>query len=182
MTLAADPHFAPVAPIAALDAMARHTDAPRRMVGQFRFHAPVEIVFDRMTDPNQIAGWMGPITHGSADHSASANRGDWGPGSRRYCHTTNMGVLDETIAEWRPNSFVVYKIRNDRMPITDHAGYMRFARAGRLKTEVEWAQYYNDRPGLMRFIFPSMMKKMMNDGMRALREDIGGEPGGVRIL
>ncbi|MEM7270693.1 MAG: SRPBCC family protein [Pseudomonadota bacterium] len=183
MTITADPHMIDaLAPAAALDAMSRHTSAPRRIVGNFVFYAGVETVFERMTDPNQIAGWMGPISHGSVDHSASENAGDWGAGSKRFCHTTNMGVLDESIAEFRPLSFVVYKIKHDKMPIKDHTGYMRFTADGPRRTEVEWAQYFNFKPGLMRFLFPMMMRKMMNDGMVELRKELGGEPGAARSV
>ncbi|MEM7523486.1 MAG: SRPBCC family protein [Pseudomonadota bacterium] len=185
MTLASDPHANPhalsqaapaVSPSAALDLMARHTPAPRRLVGSFVFHAPIEIVFDRMTDPNQIAGWMGMITGGALDHSASETPGEWGKGSKRLCHTDSMGVLDETIAEYRAPHFIVYKIRNDKMPIKDHAAYMRLVSAGPNRTEVEWAQYYNPN-GVMGLIFPMVMKGKMTQGMAALRKEIGGEKG-----
>lgn len=181
MTLVADPTAVEdVSAVAALDLMSRHTTAPRRIVGRFIFHASVELVFERMTDPNQIAGWMGPITGGSTDHSRSETTGDWGAGSKRYCETSNMGLLDETIAEWRRPSFVVYKIENEKMPITNHAAYMRFVSAGSQRAEVEWAQYFDFKPGLMRFVFPAMMRKMMRDGMTSLRAELGGEPGEVR--
>lgn len=153
-----------------------HTHAPLRMRGTFEFDAPSETVFERVTDPELIGSWFGMVKGGYADHSSSQLPGEWGAGSKRYCQTSGMGTLDETILHWDAPRVCAYNVKSPMMPIKDHVALMVVEPRADGAT-FHWHQYFNYKGLLMRHLFPSMMLTMMNDGLAKLAKQIGG-PGG----
>ena len=164
------------------DVIRRHTRAPLRMGGTFRFDAPIQEVFPRFSDPEQIAGWFSLLKGGRADHEGSANPGQWGEGTVRACKTRGMGPLEERIAHWDPPHAYVYLAHNAMMPIEHHAALMLFEPLGAGGTAFGWFHYYDDKGHVLRHLFPTVMLSMMNRGLRKLRRELGGTPGTMSLV
>jgi len=160
----------------------RHTDAPLRLRGSFVFYTDAETLFHRVSDPEAIASWFGMIRAGSTDHGGSCNVGAWGEGTKRYCKTKGMGTLDETILHWDPPTAYLYNVKNPMMPIDHHAALMVVETAGPKRCRFTWHQYFVLTGLVMRHVFPSMMRSMMDDGMAKLRAELGGEPGEMQLV
>lgn len=160
--------------------MSRFTKAPLRFEGMFEFDAPIQRVFSLMTDPKMISRWMGPVRDGYFDHDGSRTPGQCDTGSVRYCHTANMGTLAEKILLWEAPYRCVYSLSNPRMPITDFAAVMEFNEIGSNRTAVRWRQHFNYTGYVMRYLFPYMMVAMLNRGMKALRQQVGGQGGRMK--
>ncbi|MBK6916803.1 MAG: SRPBCC family protein [Deltaproteobacteria bacterium] len=154
----------------------RHTEAPLRMTGSFVFDADTATVFEQVTDPARIAEWFGLVKGGSFDHAGSCNPGTLGAGTRRVCHTRGMGDLDETFFYYDAPYACVYRVKNAMMPVVDHAAVMVLEPLGPSRTRFTWQQYYNLKGVMMRFVFPSMLRSMMNRGLATLTRQLGGEP------
>ncbi len=168
-------------PISDLDVRV-FTSAPLQMRGEFQFNAPVTVVFDRVTDPQQLASWFPIITGGKTDHSRSHQPGDWGVGSKRICDTLGMGALDETIRFWQQPYAYAYTVKNWTMPITDHCAVMRVESLGADRSRLIWQQYYRPVGLFLKYLFPHMMILFMNQGMETLRQELGGEGGRMRLV
>ena len=159
----------------------RYTNAPLRIYGEFLFYAPVQVTFDKMTDPQKIAQWFNMVKGGAVDHTASSKTDDWGEGSKRYCDTS-MGKLDETIYAWHAPYLTAYNVKAWSMPIKDHLGVITVQPIEGSHSRVTWSQYFNYKGLIMRNIFPFMMRKMMKDGMTALAKELGGPGGQVSLV
>lgn len=161
----------PSAPAVELD---RFTRAPLQMQLDFHFDAPAEDLWPRVTAPDMIAAWFPTIYAGEVDHGSSSTPGEWGPGSKRYCHAHGMGTLDETILQWDPPRQVVYRVVNRRMPIADHAAVMSLTPDPAGGTRFTWEQYYSPTNPVLGGPFKLMMRAMMRRGLARLRRELGG--------
>jgi uncharacterized protein YndB with AHSA1/START domain len=156
------------------------TTAPLQMEGAFMFDAPAEILFEHVSDPQNLATWFPTIHNGSTDHSTSDNQGEWGTGSKRYCETRFMGRLNETILHWDPPYAYAYNVKNWTMPIKDHCAVMLVEPLAANRSKLIWRQYYNPVGLFLKYAFPGMMVSMMNQGMEQLRQTLGGSGGEMR--
>lgn len=160
----------------------RFTSAPLQMEGNFLFEASAAEVFERVTDPQQLAGWFPIITGGRTDHSDSEHQGTWGVGSKRYCDTVGMGSLDETILYWQQPYAYAYRVKNWTMPIADHCAVMLVQPLADQGCRLIWRQYYRPVGLFLKYLFPHVMVTMMNQGMESLRRDLGGRGGQMRLV
>lgn len=158
------------------------TSAPLQMEGKFQFNSPAAVVFDRVTDPQQLATWFPIITGGKVDHSRSNQLGEWGVGSKRICDTLGMGALDETIRYWRRPYAYAYTVKNWTMPITDHCAVMEVHPLGSEGSCLIWRQYYRPVGAFLKYLFPHLMITFMNQGMATLQQELGGTGGRMRLV
>ena len=156
------------------------TQAPLRMQGEFYIDVAPEILFDRVTDPQAIAQWFGLVKSGSVDHSQSCTAGQWGEGSKRFCHTP-MGTLNETIYYWQRPNISAYNVKSISVPAKDHCAVIKIEPLAGNKSKLIWLQYFNFRGVFMRFFFPKIMAKMMTQGVNRLANEYGGA-GGKMVL
>lgn len=160
----------------------RFTRAPLRMQGTFHFDLSPEELWPRVTAPELIASWFPTMTGGEVDHSNSSTPGDWGEGTKRYCHARGMGTLDETILHWDPPKTYVYRVVNRMMPIRDHAAVMRLEPDPDGGSRFTWEQYFEPSNRVTIGPFKLMMTTMMNKGLRSLVHDLGGRGGKIRVV
>lgn len=158
------------------------TEAPLRLAGTFGFDCAPEALWPVVTEASGIASWLPIISGGSHDNSTSDHPGVCGVGSKRYCQTVGMGVLDETILHFDAPRACVYNVKNAMMPIRDHAAVMVLEPEAGGGTRFTWHQYYRDKGLVMKWIFPHMMTTFINFGMRELTRRFGGAGGRMRIV
>lgn len=160
---------------------AAHTPAPLRMEGVFHFAAAPETVFQRVYDPSFLASWFPMITGGHLDYDGSEAPGAPGVGAKRYCRTSGMGTLDETILYWNPPHGYAYTVKNVFMPIKEHLATMEVVSDGADGAWFRWRQYFNGaRPDVV--LFKPMMASMMTKGLNALAKELGGQGGKMKVV
>lgn len=151
--------------------------APLQFKGTFHFEASREVLWPVLTDAKEIAKWFPLVSGGKFDHRDSVVPQACGVGSKRFCQTIGMGILDETIHFWDPPRQVGYEVRNMMMPIKDHLSIMTLSDDEGGGTQFVWEQYFSYKGLIMRHVFPTMMLTMMNRGMETLRKRYGGGGG-----
>lgn len=160
--------------------ISQFTSAPLQLEGTFIFDAPADVLFQHISDPNNMSAWFPTMHQGSVDHAVSETDGEWGVGSKRYCQTRLMGTLNETILHWEPPHVYAYNVQNWTMPIKDHCAVMRVESLGENRSQLIWQQYYNPIGLFLKYAFPDLMVTMMNAGMEQLRQTLGGSGGKMR--
>ena len=155
------------------------TQAPLQMSGSWDFDVTAETLFPHISDPNKMAGWFPLMKGGDLDHSATAQSGDWGEGSKRLCYTSGMGTLEETIHYWDAPHAYTYSAKNVMMPIRNHLGLLTVTPNDTDGATLIWRQYFDLTGIAVRHIFPTMMLGMMNQGMATLIKDLGGRGGQI---
>ncbi|SHH80943.1 SRPBCC family protein [Cognatishimia maritima] len=158
----------------------RITKAPLRMAGSFDFAVSQEVLFPRISEPEEMAKWFPLLKGGDLDHTTSKASGDWGEGSKRQCYTNGMGTLFETIHYIDAPNAYTYEVKNFMMPIKDHLALMALTPNGTGGTTMYWHQYFNLKGIAMRHMFPTMMLGMMNRGMATLAKELGGKGGRIK--
>jgi len=156
----------------------RVTAAPLRMQGTFIFNADQATVFSRVSEPEQMASWFPLLKGGDLDHAKSCTVGQWDEGSKRTCYTNGMGKLHETIHHWDAPHSYAYEVQNFMMPLENHLALMIVTPITPERSQLVWNQYFDLTGIAMRHMFPTVMLKLMNSGMKKLAGDLGG-PGGT---
>ncbi|MEE9322567.1 MAG: SRPBCC family protein [Granulosicoccus sp.] len=159
------------------------TAAPLRLSCEAEFDAEPKVLFNRVSEPSEIAKWFAMIRRGETNHSTSSALGEeWGAGSTRTCYTNGMGTLYETIRYWDAPHAYAYEVKNLIMPVRNHLALMRVVSNNNGGSKFLWNHYFDFKGVAMRYVFPAMMATMVNQGMKKLSKELGGPGGHMRVV
>ncbi len=148
-------------PSGAADLINRH-HAPLRIARQYRLHAAPEQVFSILGDLEGITSFFPMIHHADVRHAGSCA----GEGSVRVCSIRGMGKVNERIVWWDEPKGYAYAANGTLVPLRDHLGVIVISDLGNGESAVEWRQYFNTRLGPLGWLFPLMMRRLMDRSIR----------------
>lgn len=144
--------------------------APLRIDAAYALRAAPEAVFAVIADLQGIARFFPMIQHASVAHP----RGCVGEGSERVCSIRGMGKVRERIVWWREPVGYAYRAQGTLMPLRNHLGLIVLERMEAGGTRLVWRQYFDTRFGLLGWVFPWMMRRLMNRAIGNIARMTGG--------
>lgn len=120
-------------------------DAPKRIEVSADFGIPAERLFDIVARHEDWPDWFPLLQSIKVDHSASANPGATGVGTRRLCRLRLIGELDERIVAWDPPRTYRYSVNSPRTPFTRHTAELRVVPVGADRAALVWTAWFEHR-------------------------------------
>ncbi len=140
------------------------TGAPKQLIIKRLINAPIERVWDIVSDHEGMTSWMPMIKH--VDLKQPNQKGEWGEGCERHCQF-GSDLLEEKIVHWDPPYGYAYMIA-DMHIVKNHLGHFQLLETldG---TEVTWTQYFDPNGNAIKrwmaknVMLPSVMKKALKN-------------------
>lgn len=168
----------PAAPFAP----AAFTRAPLRIEGSAELSVPQEKAFALVSEG--LHQWLPMLKSARFDHAASSSAGHCGVGSERHCtFGGGMGDVEERIVWWdapRGYAFTFAPRNKVMMPTRDHLNLFAVEARGTVASRFTWRSYFDWEGILMRHVSRLMMPGMLNDALKSLVKQTGGEAGTFR--
>ncbi len=142
----------------------KFTQAPEQIMIQRFVKAPIEKVWQIVSDHQGMTNWMPMIRH--VDLKQPNQQGEWGAGCERHCQF-GPDLLQEKIVHWDPPYGYAYMIA-DMHIVKSHLGH--FELLEKLDgTEVKWTQYFVPQGNFVKkwmarnVMLPQVMKKALKN-------------------
>ncbi|WP_299244796.1 SRPBCC family protein [uncultured Aquimarina sp.] len=140
------------------------TVAPKQLRIERFIHAPIDKVWEVVSDHKGMTSWMPMIKE--VDLTKANSQGEWGEGCERNCQF-GPDLLEEKIVHWDPPYGYAYMIA-DMHIVKNHLGYFQLTEKIE-GTEVIWTQYYDPNGNIIKkwmaknIMLPSVMKKALKN-------------------
>jgi hypothetical protein len=145
-----------------LQALINAHRAPLRISARYQFAASPERLFAVLGDLEGITRFFPMIHHASVAHQG----GGAGAGSERICSIRGMGKVRERVVWWRTPQGYAYRADGRFVPLRDHLGVIFIEPAPGGGSILVWRQYLRTRFGPMGWMFPVMMRMMMDRAVK----------------
>ncbi|NMM29234.1 MAG: SRPBCC family protein [Glaciimonas sp.] len=142
---------------------------PLRINAHYSVGAKPEQLFSVLGDLEGITRFFPMIHHATVEHTADCA----GEGSLRVCSIRGMGKVNEEIVWWSEPNGYAYRANGLLVPLRDHLGVILISDDGSGGAILEWRQYFNTRYGLLGWMFPVMMRFLMDRAIRNLAKLLG---------
>ncbi|SEK70177.1 Polyketide cyclase / dehydrase and lipid transport [Aquimarina amphilecti] len=140
------------------------TNAPKQLEIRRFINAPIDRVWDVISDHKAMTSWMPMIK--DVDLIKADSKGTWEEGCERNCQF-GPDLLEEKIVHWDPPYGYAYMI-SDMHIVKNHLGYFKLIEKME-GTEVVWTQYYDPNGNIIKkwmaknVMLPSVMKKALKN-------------------
>ena len=138
----------------------KFTDAPKQMVISKWIKAPLQDVWEVVSDHEGMTQWIPMIKQVDLVEANAA--GEWGEGCERHCKF-GTDLLKEKIVHWDPPFGYAYMI-GDMHLVKNHLGHFKLEETNG-GTLVTWTQYFYPNGNAIKrwmaknIMLPSVMKK-----------------------
>ncbi len=136
--------------------------APLRIDARYCLAASPERLFALLGDLEGITRFFPMIHHAAVEHEG----GCAGEGSLRVCSVRGMGKVKERVVWWRRPQGYAYRAEGPLVPLRNHLGVILITPDGASGSILEWRQYLETRFGPASWLFPLMMRQLMNRAVR----------------